>query len=48
MLFGFPILLLATMAPTQPYMTLAIVIGFMAFMNILLFRSMIFKKKKTV
>ena len=48
MLFGFPILLLATMAPTQPYMTLAIVIGFMAFMNILLFRSMIFKRKKTV
>ena len=47
MLFGFPILLLATMAPTQPYMTLAIVIGFMAFMNILLFRSMIFRKKKT-
>ena len=46
MLFGFPILLLATMAPTQPYLTLAIVIGFMVFMNILLFRSLIFRKKK--
>ena len=46
MLFGFPILILATMAPTQPYLTLAIVVGFMIFMNILLFRSFIFKKKK--
>ena len=46
MAFGFPILILATMAPTQPYLTLAIVVGFMIFMNVLLFRSFIFKKKK--
>ena len=46
MVFGFPILLLATMAPTKPYLTLGIVVGFMIFMNILLFRSFIFRKKK--
>lgn len=43
--FGFPILILATMAPTQPYMTLAIVGVFLIVMNILLFRSFIFRKK---
>ena len=46
MVFGFPILILATMAPTQPYLTLGIVGVFMIAINILLFRSMIFKKKK--
>ena len=45
MVFGFPILILATMAPTQPYLTLGIVGAFMVFLNILLFRSCIFKKK---
>ena len=45
MIFGFPILLLATMAPTQPYLTLAIVFVFMIAINILLLRSLIFKKK---
>ena len=45
MLFGFPILLLATMAPTKPYMTLAIVFVFMIAINILLLRSLIFRKK---
>ncbi len=45
MIFGFPILLLATMAPTQPYLTLGIVVVFLLCMNILLFRSFIFKKK---
>lgn len=45
MIFGFPILLLATMAPTKPYMTLSIVFIFMIAMNILLLRSLIFKKK---
>ena len=45
MIFGFPILLLATMAPTQPYLTLGIVVVFFVAMNILLFRSLIFKKK---
>ena len=46
MVFGFPILILATMAPTKPYTTLGIVIGFFLVMNLLLFRSLIFKKKK--
>ena len=46
MVFGFPILLLATMAPTQPYLTLGIVTAFMVAINILLFRSFLFKKKK--
>ena len=45
MAFGFPILLLATMAPTQPYLTLGIVVAFMIVMNLLLFRSFLFKKK---
>ena len=45
MIFGFPILLLATMAPTKPYVTLGIVFVFMAAINILLLRSLIFKKK---
>ena len=45
MVFGFPILLLATMAPTQPYMTLGIVFVFMIAINVLLLRSVIFKKK---
>ena len=45
MIFGFPILLLATMAPTQPYLTLGIVFVFMIAINILLLRSLIFKKK---
>ena len=46
MVFGFPILILATMAPTKPYLTLAIVFAFMIVINILLFRSQIFRKKK--
>lgn len=45
MVFGFPILLLATMAPTKPYLTLLIVAVFMIGINILLFRSRIFRKK---
>jgi len=46
MVFGFPILLLATMAPTRPYLTLGIVVVFLIAINILLFRSLIFRKKK--
>ena len=43
---GFPIMLLATVAPVKPVLTLIILIVFFAVMNILLFRSFIFKKKK--
>lgn len=46
MVFGFPILLLATMAPTKPYTTLGIVGVFFVFINILLFRSILFRGKK--
>ena len=45
MVFGFPILLLATMAPNKPYLTLGIVVVFLVAINILLFRSFIFRKK---
>lgn len=44
MVFGFPILILATMAPTRPYMTLGIVGVFLIAMNLLLLRSILFKK----
>ena len=47
MVFGFPILILATMAPTKPYLTLGIVAVFLVAINLLLFRSMLFGKKKT-
>jgi len=47
MIFGFPILLLATMAPTKPYLTLGIVVVFGIIINLILFRSLIFKRKKT-
>lgn len=44
--FGFPLMLLATLAPQKPELTLVILIGFFAVMNIILFRSFIFRKKK--
>ena len=44
--FGFPLMLLATLAPVKPYLTLIILIGFFLVMNLILFRSFIFKKKE--
>jgi len=44
--FGFPMMLLATLAPVKPYLTLGIFVVFFAVMNIILFRAQIFKKKK--
>lgn len=44
--FGFPMMLLATLAPVKPITTLIILVLFFAVMNIILFRSKIFKKKK--
>ena len=44
--FGFPMMLLATLAPKQPLLTFVILVVFFAAMNILLFRSKIFKRKK--
>jgi len=43
--FGFPLMLLATLAPEKPYLTLTLLAAFFVVMNIILFRSFIFKKK---
>lgn len=43
--FGFPMMLLATLAPQKPVLTLIILILFFIVMNIILFRSFIFRKK---
>ena len=43
--FGFPMMLLATLAPQKPYLTFGILVVFFIAMNILLFRSKIFGKK---
>ena len=43
--FGFPMMLLATLAPEKPMLTFGILVVFFIAMNILLFRSKIFKKK---
>lgn len=44
--FGFPIMFLATMAPTKPVLTLILLALFFIVMNVILFRSKIFRKKK--
>ena len=44
--FGFPMMLLATLAPQKPVLTLIILILFFAVMNVLLFRKQIFRRKK--
>jgi len=44
--FGFPMMLLATLAPVKPGLTMVIFILFFGVMNLILFRSLIFKRKK--
>ncbi len=44
--FGFPMMFLATLAPTKPIMTLIIFVVFFTVMNIILFRSFIFRRRK--
>ncbi len=44
--FGFPLMLLATLAPVKPLLTMIILILFFIVMNIILFRNKIFKRKK--
>ncbi|MBR7147788.1 MAG: hypothetical protein IKD13_03060 [Firmicutes bacterium] len=44
--FGFPLMLLATLAPVKPALTFGILALFFVVMNVILFRSLIFKKKK--
>ena len=44
--FGFPLMLLATLAPVKPVLTFVILAVFFIVMNIILFRRQIFRKKK--
>ena len=44
--FGFPLMLLATLAPVKPILTFVILTGFFLVMNVILFRSKIFRKRK--
>ena len=46
MVFGFPLMFLATLAPKEPVLTWIILFVFFIVMNIILFRSFIFKKRK--
>ena len=43
--FGFPMMLLATLAPKEPVLTLLILFIFFIVMNVILFRKFIFKKR---
>ncbi len=43
--FGFPMMLIATLAPVKPFLTFVILVVFFAAMNVLLFRRQIFRKK---
>lgn len=45
MVFGFPLMLLAVLAPKEPILTLVILFAFFVVMNIILFRKFIFKKR---
>ncbi len=44
--FGFPMMFLATYAPKEPLICLLIFVAFFAVMNVILFRSKLFRKKK--
>ena len=43
--FGFPMMFLATLAPVKPMLTFIIFLAFFTVMNIILFRSKIFRRK---
>ena len=43
--FGFPMMLLATLAPRKPMLTFGLLVAFFAVMNVILFREQIFRKK---
>ena len=44
--FGFPLMLLATLAPVKPGLTWIILLAFFLVMNVILFRNQIFLRKK--
>lgn len=46
MALGFPMMIVATMAPKQPVLTLLIVILYFVALNVFLFRGILFKKKQ--
>ncbi len=46
MALGFPLMLLATLAPKEPILTWWLLVAFFVVMNIILFRSFIFKRRK--
>ena len=43
--FGFPIMLLATLAPAKPLLTFGLLVIFFIVMNVILFRRQIFRRK---
>ncbi len=45
-LFGFPLMLLANLAPSEPALTLAILAAFFLVMNLILFRRQLFGRRK--
>ncbi len=44
--FGFPMMFLALLAPKQPILTFIILVAFFLVMNVILFRRFIFRKKR--
>ena len=44
--FGFPMMLLATLAPQKPILTFILLVAFFIVMNVILFRKQLFKRKK--
>ena len=43
---GFPMMILATMAPEQPKLTMIILVAYFLVLNVVLFRKFIFRRKK--
>ena len=46
-IFGFPLMFLASLAPVKPFVTWLILLAFFIALNILLFRRQIFRRKKS-
>ena len=44
--FGFPLMLLATLAPQKPTLTFFVLLGFFLVMNVILFRRFIFPRRR--
>ena len=45
-LLGLPVLFIATLCPTHPYISIVVLAGYFVALNIFLFRSFIFRKRK--